>query len=186
MQLFEPIRDFYHPLARQRFTALLPDMQVVVDHREATRGNAYFPGFSHWCSINHAGQRVGYLRFGISPLEDRVYLDEIEVDREHRRKGIGLATVWWLWNTYQVPVITVQQRGTSNGFWSKSTTRFAAIGAVVGDELRTAELNVEKQRWQHLVPEPEHLQFQRAAEAEPDFHDRAAAWAETWAARQQP
>ncbi|KPC31072.1 Uncharacterized protein ABJ99_4888 [Pseudomonas syringae pv. cilantro] len=46
------------------------------------------------------------------------------------------------------------QYGNSSSFWSLARRRFSAAGAVIEDQLRTdEEMDVAKQRWQHLIPE---------------------------------
>lgn len=45
--------------------------------------------------------------------------------------------------------------GTAVGFWSKARKRFAAAGVEIKRDIRTADQEEEKLRWQHLVPESE-------------------------------
>lgn len=47
------------------------------------------------------------------------------------------------------------------GFWSKARKRFAAAGVEIKRDIRTAEQEEEKLRWQHLVPESEHERTMR-------------------------
>ncbi|MFK7608839.1 MULTISPECIES: hypothetical protein [unclassified Pseudomonas] len=51
--------------------------------------------------------------------------------------------------------------GTAVGFWSKARKRFAAAGVEIKRDIRTAEQEEEKLRWQHLVPESEHERTMR-------------------------
>lgn len=91
-----------------------------------------------------------------TPWVDRLYIDMMEIQPEHQRHGIGLAALWHLWLTHLVPIVPLYQYTSPDGFWYRASPRFAAAGAVIEDELRGVEqLELEKQRWQHLVPEAE-------------------------------
>ena len=54
-----------------------------------------------------------------------------------------------------VPVVPLHEVGTAVGFWSKARKRFAAAGVEIKRDIRTADQEEEKLRWQHLVPESE-------------------------------
>ncbi|MFA0999022.1 MULTISPECIES: GNAT family N-acetyltransferase [Pseudomonas syringae group] len=115
-----------------------------------------FPGTDFVDDIEVNGQRVGQVDYGINPLGDRLYINMMEIQPEHQRQGIGLAVLWRLWCTHQVPVVPLYQYTSSDGFWNRARRRLAAAGAgaAIGDELRgVQDLELEQQRWQHLVPE---------------------------------
>lgn len=127
---------------------------LVNRRKDSLRDNFVFPGIDYLDDIEVDGRPVGYVDYGINPLGDRVYIHMLEVDLGTRGKGVGMAVLWSLWNTYQVPIVPLFQYGSSNGFWSSARRRFSAAGAVIEDELRTDEdLFTAKQRWRHLVPE---------------------------------
>lgn len=59
--------------------------------------------------------------------------------------------------------------GTSIDFWAKVRKRFAAAGVTMTQDVRTADQDGERQRWQHLVPEPEHKRKIRELKASPEW-----------------
>lgn len=174
MTLFEPFRDFFQRRASHRLTELATCLQMVTQRTESQRGHFVFPGTDTLASIEVAGQRVGYVDYGINPLGDRVYINMIEVQPGHQKQGIGLAVLWQLWLTHQVPIVPLHQYGSSYGFWSRARRRFAAAGGLIEPELSAGELDEAKQRWQHLVPEPEHERLIRELKASPEWPAIAA------------
>jgi hypothetical protein len=50
-------------------------------------------------------------------------------------------------------LVPLHEVGTAGGFWSKARKRFAAAGAEIKRDIRTADKEGEKLRWQHLVQE---------------------------------
>lgn len=155
MSLFDPLHDFFHRRAA-RLDALASDLQLVTQRSEAARGNFVFPGTDYLDAIEVAGQHVGQVDYGINPLQDRLYINMIEIDPARQGQGIGLGVLWQLWRTQQVPIVPLYQYTSSDGFWSLARRRFSAAGAVIEDELRgDDQMALEQQRWQHLVPESE-------------------------------
>lgn len=154
MSLFDPLHDFFHRRAAARLDALASDLQLVTQRSESPRGSFAFPGTDYLDNIEVGGHPVGHVDYGLSPLGDRVYINMLEIERAQRGQGIGLAVLWQLWRTHQVPIVPLDQRTSSDGFWYRARRRFGAAGAVLGDELRGDERQIlEQQRWQHLVPE---------------------------------
>lgn len=135
-----------------------------------------YPGSEYLANIEVDGQRVGHIDYSINPLRDRVYISMIEIHADHRRHGYALGALWQLWQEHQVPIVPLHQYGTSDEFWELARARFAAAGAAIGDELRGALIHDEMQRWQHLVPEPEHLRLQREVMASPEWPAIKAKW----------
>lgn len=114
--------------------------------------------------LNAQQEKVAAATFGISPLNDTVYLYQIEVESEHRRQGYALAFLTWLYRAYELPITPVHIVGSARGFWH--TARHSGIHRLmVNEELRTGEMDAEKARWSHLIPEPEHIRLQRSYEA---------------------
>ena len=154
MSLFDPLHDFFHRRAAARLDALASDLQLVTQRSEAARGNFVFPGTDYFDVIKAGGQRVGHVDYGVNPMGDRLYINMLEIDPAQQRKGIGLSVLWHLWRTHQVPLVPLYQYTSSDGFWYRARRRFAAAGAVIGEEVRGIEqMELEQQRWQHLVPE---------------------------------
>lgn len=151
---FDPLRDFFQRRQIVRLDALAGGVQLLNLRSESPQGSFVFPGTDYQDNIEVGGHPVGHVDYGISPLGDRVYINMIEIELAYRRQGIGLAVLWQLWRTHQVPIVPLDQRTSSDGFWYRARRRFAAAGAVLGEELRGDERqDLEKQRWQHLVPE---------------------------------
>lgn len=120
----------------------------------------------HASIFDKTGKEVGSADFGISPLCDATYVYQIDVLAEHQRRGYALAFLCWLYGKWHHPVIPVHIVGNAIGFWSAART-FPHQLLVVQDELRASEMDAEKQRWAHLIPEPEHKRLQRICESSP-------------------
>lgn len=156
MDDFEPMRDFFHPRAAKSLNEGAARVHLVNRWQESPRGNFVFPGTDYLDDIEVDGHRVGHVDYGVNPLGDRLYINMLEINPAQQRKGIGLAVLWHLWCTRQVPLVPLYQYTSSDGFWYRARRRFAAAGAALEDELRgVQELELEQQRWQHLVPEAE-------------------------------
>lgn len=155
MTLFDPLRDFFHRRAAKFLSERAAGVQLVTEREESTRGSFAFPGTEFVAGIEVDGQRVGKVDFGINPLNDRVYIYDLTIAGDYRRRGLATATLWRLWSTHQVPLVPLHEVGTAVGFWSKARKRFAAAGVDLQRDIRTADQEAEKRRWQHLVPESE-------------------------------
>lgn len=154
MSLFDPLHDFFHRRAAARLDALASELQLVTQRSESPRGSFVFPGTDYLDNIEVGGHPVGHVDYGLSPLGYRVYINMLEIERAQRGQGIGLAVLWQLWRTHQVQIVPLDQRTSPDVFWYRARWRFAAAGAVLGEELRGDERQIlEQQRWQHLVPE---------------------------------
>lgn len=85
--------DFYKP-----FTAPNPDMIAVIR--------------------NAAGEQVATAAYAVSPLSDRLYVFEVEVAAEHRRRGYASALLWHLAESYALPITPVEERSDAGAFWN--------------------------------------------------------------------
>lgn len=168
MRPFEPIRDFFLPRATRRWVDQLPKVRLLINRCESVPGNFAFPAQDCSAWIEHSGMRVGHVDFCMSPLSDRLYIDAICIAPGHARTGLGMATLLQLWNTYGVPIVPMDECGTSAEFWAKARRRLAAAGGVVNPHLRHSEMDAEKQRWQHVVPQPEHIRLIRELQPSSD------------------
>lgn len=92
---------------------------------------------------------VGTGCYALSPLNDQVYLFELEIAPEHRRCGYGMAFLWHLVRTCGQPITPVHERHHSREFWA-AARRMGEIGLTVTDELRAGEMEAEARRWGHL------------------------------------
>jgi hypothetical protein len=157
MSFFEPLHDFFHRRAAKNLNEEAPRVRLVNRWQESPRLSFVFPGTDYLDDIEVGGQRVGHVDYGVNPLGDRLYINMLEIEPAQRRQGIGLAVLWHLWCTHRIPIVPLDQRTSSDRFWCRARRRLEAAGAVLGEELRGDEhKELEQQRWQHLVPEPQH------------------------------
>lgn len=157
MSFFELLREFSHRRQAKTLNDAVERVHLVNRWQESPRGSFVFPGTDYLDDIEVGGQRVGHVDYGINPLGDRLYINMLEIEPALRGQGISLAVLWHLWRTHQIPIVPLDQRTSSDGFWYRARRRFEATGAVLDEELRGDEhRELEQQRWQHLVPEPLH------------------------------
>ncbi|KNX78051.1 hypothetical protein DA83_25205 [Pseudomonas sp. 250J] len=169
MALFDPLRDFYQRRQAAQLDRQASGLQLVTERHEAVPGNFFYPGPTITAVLVFQGQPAGHVRYGQSPLADRLYVCHIQINPAQRLQGLGQAALWRLCCQYQVPLTPLQEVGTAFGFWSTVRQRFAAAGVEVTPDIRTAEQDTEQRRWQHLVPEPEHKRQIRALMASPEW-----------------
>ncbi len=169
MSFFEPMRDFFHRRAAKCLSERADGVRLVNVQEQCQRGHFVFPGSDFAAGIEHHGQWVGWVDYGLNPLGDRLYINEIEIEPEHRRQGIALGVLWRLFQQHPVPIVPIHQRGDSYAFWDRARARFAAAGGLIEEQLRACQLDEAKQRWQHLVPEPEHERLIRELKASPEW-----------------
>ncbi|MEE4178954.1 GNAT family N-acetyltransferase [Pseudomonas viridiflava] len=141
---------------------------LVNERTECLPGHFVYPGIDFIDQIQVDGQRVGHIDYSINPLGDRLYINMIEVSPDRQRERIGTAVLWHLWRTYRMAIVPIEQYATSHGFWSQARARLGAAGACIEQDLRGVDqLQLEQQRWQHLVPESAHERRIRKMQASP-------------------
>lgn len=169
MPLFDPLRDFFQRRQVAHLESQAIGLQLVIQCSESVRGNFVFPGLDISASVEMDGQQVGLISYCVSPLQDRVYISEFRITPNQQRRGLGTASLWRLWEKYQVPMTPMHEVGTSTGFWEKARRRFAHAGVELTKDIRTGDQKEEQQRWQHLIPEPEHERLIRELMASPEW-----------------
>lgn len=169
MTAFDLLRHFFRKRQAAQLTEQATAVQLVIERSESLRGNFVFPGSDITAAIQLDGQCVGRINYGVSPLNDRVYISNFHISPAHRRRGIGLAVLWRLWCQYRVPLTPMHEVGTSTEFWAKARKRFAGAGAELTRGIHTSDQDIEQQRWLHLVPEPEHERLIRELKASPEW-----------------
>lgn len=117
---------------------------------------------------NHDGERVGTITYAISPINDTVYIYDIKIEREWRRKGYGLAILHSIHKKYSLPITPVHQTEVSRGFWD-SVRRLKSIGLILTDDISCQDMLDEKNRWLHL--EPEILELESIISARMQFEE---------------
>ncbi len=147
MNLFSSLRAVFERRRVDRLEAFIR-CAASESAQRIPQGSFVFPGTDYLDDIEVLGQRVGNVDYGINPLGDRLYINMLEIIPTQRRQGIGLAVLWQLWRTHQVPIVPLDQRTSSDGFRYRARRRFTAAGAVLGEELRGEEhRELEQQRW---------------------------------------
>ncbi|MGM7284758.1 N-acetyltransferase [Pseudomonas guariconensis] len=156
MPLFNPLRDFYQRRQAVQLDALASGLQLVTVHSETARGNFVFPGLDIRAAVERHGQRVGTLDYGVSPLNDRLYISDFKIRPAHQGQGLGLGALWCLHRQYGLPLASMHEVGLSTGFWAKAEQRLARAGVHLQRDIRTGDQPAIQATWAHLVPEPEH------------------------------
>jgi len=132
----------------------LPSLSVTVTP-DKSKVNFVAPNPDYNAKIRNAeGNIVGTAEFGISPLNDTTFLYGIDVLPAHQRQGYALAFLVWLANEHHLPITPVHETMSARSFWT-SAHQFKARNLVLLDQLRCGEMNEEKSRWAHMVPESE-------------------------------
>lgn len=168
MSFFKKVRAYFHRRAAKKLNALAEGVHLLTLRSESHRGHFVYPGFDTFADIEVQGQHLGYVDYGISPLNDRLYINNLQIHPEHQRQGLGLATLWVLYRTYQKPIVPLHQYTSSYLFWTAARKRLAAAGAPVKPELHSfTAMYAEQTRWQHLLPETDTERWHR--------HHRSAA-----------
>lgn len=118
---------------------------------------------------NAAGDQVGIATYAVSPLFDRVYLFNIEIFADYRRRRYALALLWHLAQTYGQPISPVKELFGANSFWTVARS-LSETGLAVTSPLSVGDMDEEAARWQHLQPDIERLEkriTERLAHHEP-------------------
>ena len=141
---------------RRRRIARLPAIRI-----EAT-ANYYkawtSPNPDYKVTIHNAeGDSVGTACYAFSPLSDQVYLFEIEIAAEHRRRGYATALLWRLALIYRQPITVVKELYSGHQFWA-AARRLRGAGLVVTAPFSVGDMDAESRRWRHLQPEQERLE----------------------------
>jgi hypothetical protein len=103
------------------------------------------------------GNVVGQILYTISPLKDRIYLFEIEVDPLYRRRGFGLASLVSLAKTHDLPMTVVHPISPALLFWETAQKELSDKVAMT-QSLSINEMDKEKTRWNHFQPEIDKLE----------------------------
>lgn len=169
MTLFDPLRDFFQRRQVARLEALATGLRLVTLRSEALRGNFVFPGLDIDAVIEQHGEQVGTIEYGVSPLNDRLYISDFKIRPAHQGQGLGLAALWRLSRQYGMPLASMHEVGTSKGFWTKAEQRLAGAGVHLQRDIRSGDQPALMASWAHLVPEPEHERLIRELMASPEW-----------------
>jgi hypothetical protein len=106
---------------------------------------------------NELGTVVGYASYGISPLFDRIYLDDFKIKSEMRRRGYGFQFLCDLVHRHGCPIVPVHETGSSHNFWMTARERMNADTDNILPSISAYQLHQEHHRWPHLKPEIDKL-----------------------------
>lgn len=104
-----------------------------------------------------AGEQVGYITYAVSPLFDKLYIFQINIDATFRRQRYGLAIIHYLHSTYQLPIATFNEVGAARRFWAAARHMVASLGSSI-TAMSVGEMTHERARWRHLQPETDRLE----------------------------
>ena len=103
------------------------------------------------------GNLVGQIVYTISPLKDRMYIFEIEIDPLFRRRGFGLASLVTLAKKHDLTMTVVHPISPALLFWEAA--RKELVNKVpMTQSLSSSEMDKEKMRWSHFQPEIDKLE----------------------------
>lgn len=147
---FEPLRDFF-----QRRKALAKFRQLPAITVQGTenyyRANTSPSPDQNVQILNEAGDQVGTAAYAITPLNDQLWLYEIDVAREYRRQGYGLAFLRYLNQTHDLPVTAIHEVYLASSFWGAARL-LDGHGLRVTQPLSDSDIRTQQKRWQHLQP----------------------------------
>lgn len=143
------------PLTQTRITEqTLPIISVAVI-ADGNKVNFVAPNSDYNAKVrNAAGDIVGTAEFGVSPLNETVFLYGLDILPSQRRQGYALALLVWIANEYSLPITPIHEIMSAHCFW-KVAHQFEANNLVLLQQLRCSEMHKEQSRWAHLVPESE-------------------------------
>jgi hypothetical protein len=108
--------NFSHRRKAKSLSRAAERVHLVNRWQESPRGSLYFPGTDYLDDIEVGGLRVGHVDYGINPLADRLYINMLEIEPAQRGQPIGLAVLWHLWRTHQIPIVPLDERTSSKPF----------------------------------------------------------------------
>lgn len=98
-----------------------------------------------------SGEAVCRLGFGVSPINDRIYIDGLSVEASHRRRGYATALVFAVAFMHRsagrlLPITALHEALDGHAFWDALRAGRVA-GLQVTKDVRASEVNGERQRW---------------------------------------
>ena len=141
----------YYRRFKELFMAKPPLIELVPTSN-FTNGSFVFPNSWYRVRARRAdGQFVGDISYGVSPLNDRIYVDGVSVDAEFRRngyaKGMLLAVSMQCSPAGKLLPITALHETASHSFWNKMR-KGAIPGLTVTQDIRAGDMKEEAKRWQ--------------------------------------
>jgi hypothetical protein len=166
-----PMREFFYryheKLLNQKAIELQFDM--VPYHIPQNKQNCLFAGVECEEAIRIAGLIVGYVKYNINPLRDRLHIHMIKISSEHRNRKAAMSVLWRLWCTYKIPIVPLHFYASADPFWQRARERFADAGALDPNTVRYTD--EELTQWcalQHLM-NPAYEKMLRELKASPEW-----------------
>ena len=151
MQLldFDPIRDFYQLRYSKYLDKTIPAVELEHVSSERHRLGLYFPASIESFVITTNNVPIGTICYALSPLGDRLYVDNIRIAERYKRSGYGLANLWSLHQAHRLPIVPVQilDSDEAQAFWKKAKRVLVSAGGAVDAEMRRSQVEDERLRW---------------------------------------
>jgi hypothetical protein len=132
---------------------VIPEITLKVLKKEYGGKNFAAPNPDITQSIyDSEGNAVGSTVYTISPLNDRIYIFEVEIEPVFRRRGFGLALLASLSRTYGFPITVVHPISPALLFW-EAARKELADNVRMTQSISAGDMDAEKTRWGHLQPQ---------------------------------
>ncbi len=134
----------------------LPVVQLVV--RQLPYYGLVRPVHESWVAVSARsiqGAAVGRIRYLLSPIFDRIYIDELHIEPEFHRQGYATSLLVQIVKAcstagHRLPITALHEFGSASPFWD--ALRAGRIpGLNVTRDVRASEWEAEKWRWQAIL-----------------------------------
>jgi GNAT superfamily N-acetyltransferase len=130
---------------------LLPAIELIVNNRFVF-GSFVAP--HPWTYVKARaleGPVVGWVGYGLSPLFDRIYVDDLYIEPEFRRVGYASSLLLAVTkacstNGNVIPLTALHEVDASVRFWNRLRSG-TVPGLVVTRDVRRTEMKAESRRW---------------------------------------
>lgn len=137
----------YEKLDNQRKIAHLPNIELFSDiqqHRSTFSVDPII--FCYRKYRDNEGQCFGSVTIGVSPLKDKVYISDIKVEENRRRKGFGLAILKSLYDEFHSPLVAIKELHSAKPFWNSARELFGEIFIVHPEIHGEDDIALERER----------------------------------------
>lgn len=137
-----------HKQDNQRKIAHLPNIELFSDipqHRSTFSVDPII--FRYRKYRDTEGQCFGSATIGVSPLlMDKVYISDIKVEENRRRKGFGLAILKSFYDEFHLPLVAIKELHSAKPFWNSARELFGEIFIVHPEIHGEDDLALERER----------------------------------------
>lgn len=108
------------------------------------------------CCLADGKTVVGDIRYGVSPLNDRIYVPQLEIKAQYQRQGYGTSVLLALAHQHAVegrllPITPMHEIWSGVPFW-RALRQGHKGGLTVTTDLHPSQQDEESARWAHLKP----------------------------------